>query len=473
MARRSPRLTTFLAAALLIVLVVASSAQAAPQVAAIPGKEAAPTTTASTSATPAPTAADPKPTNPAATAAPPAATSTAAPSPKPTSAPSNNNNSGPLPASALAKPVRGSCARRCVRKEVSAASPDEWSRYVAAIKKLNQGQGQGTTPYELLVQEHYDYASTSHGVDAFLPWHRYYLARLEQSLQKIDPNVCLLYWDWSRTSQNYKSHPVFSGTYMGSARPGCIPDGPFANWNTKQSGGKCVQREFNSATLAATQFIAGLMRESPKYTDFRTRYEAQCHAGPHVAVGGSMAVMSSPADPIFFLHHTFVDKAWADYTDLMSGGKYPEPNFAPAPWGVPASQLEKIQDWCYTYDSSPLQAETNVQKPSAIPDKFLEMNFKNVDQKVLAAIKNDTASVLGAVQDKIARNETADLVIPKRNVTEELKAIATTTALPSATETSTSEAAASSSSSGVVAAAHGDASMLALVVGAVAAMLAM
>ncbi|HEX5847186.1 MAG TPA: tyrosinase family protein, partial [Rhodoplanes sp.] len=29
-----------------------------------------------------------------------------------------------------------------------------------------------------------------------------------------------------------------------------------------------------------------------------------------------MAPMTSPNDPVFFLHHCFVDKAWADWQEV-------------------------------------------------------------------------------------------------------------------------------------------------------------
>ncbi|KAI9216386.1 hypothetical protein BC828DRAFT_337190, partial [Blastocladiella britannica] len=64
--------------------------------------------------------------------------------------------------------------------------------------------------YEALVQDHLNNVPTAHGVDAFFVWHRYFLARFEQTLQNIDPSICVPYWDWARTSQNYRAHPMFS-----------------------------------------------------------------------------------------------------------------------------------------------------------------------------------------------------------------------------------------------------------------------
>jgi Common central domain of tyrosinase len=35
------------------------------------------------------------------------------------------------------------------------------------------------------------------------------------------------------------------------------------------------------------------------------------HGLVHNAVGGTMATASSPAEPLFWLHHAFVDRLWA------------------------------------------------------------------------------------------------------------------------------------------------------------------
>ena len=38
------------------------------------------------------------------------------------------------------------------------------------------------------------------------------------------------------------------------------------------------------------------------------------HGGPHVYVGGQMGnVACSPSDPIFWMHHAFIDRIWEDF----------------------------------------------------------------------------------------------------------------------------------------------------------------
>ena len=58
---------------------------------------------------------------------------------------------------------------------------------------------------------------------------------------------------------------------------------------------------------------------SPRYQFFRPFLEGTPHPLPHVCLGGSdlgdMATLYSPNDPVFFLHHSFVDLIYALWQD--------------------------------------------------------------------------------------------------------------------------------------------------------------
>ena len=43
---------------------------------------------------------------------------------------------------------------------------------------------------------------------------------------------------------------------------------------------------------------------------FRSTLEGTPHANPHNLLGGHIRSFSSPADPLFFSHHAFIDKVW-------------------------------------------------------------------------------------------------------------------------------------------------------------------
>jgi len=56
---------------------------------------------------------------------------------------------------------------------------------------------------------------------------------------------------------------------------------------------------------------------------FRFTFEIGPHARPHLFVGGSEDTFASPDDPVFYLHHAFVDKVFAMWQECHN---YKDPN---------------------------------------------------------------------------------------------------------------------------------------------------
>jgi tyrosinase len=54
------------------------------------------------------------------------------------------------------------------------------------------------------------------------------------------------------------------------------------------------------------------------------------HNRVHVWVGGDMSPATSPNDPVFFLNHCFVDRAWAAWQARPGDRGYRPPDTAPA-----------------------------------------------------------------------------------------------------------------------------------------------
>lgn len=123
--------------------------------------------------------------------------------------------------------------------------------------------------------------------------------------------------------------PVWSTNLLGGSEPGlCIPDGPFANMRVTLPTPHCVRRGFTARTrqgmgsirLEEPSVLAELVSGRSNYSTFNDALEF-AHGAVHVAVGGALLdsnqgdmhfVRTSPNDPAFFVHHTYVDMLWAD-----------------------------------------------------------------------------------------------------------------------------------------------------------------
>lgn len=232
-----------------------------------------------------------------------------------------------------------------IRKNQANLTPPEKAAFVAAIRAL---KANGT--YDNFVRQHREAFLMSpndpaHNGPAFLPWHREYLRRFEAALQQVanDRNLGLPYWDW--TVDNSPNASLWGPDFMGGNGVGFdqrVTTGPFAfstgQWTlTVRDPGETadfLQRAFGAMgslptktqiddALEITPYdSAPWNRQSNVDTSFRQRLEGRIHNPGHMWVGGSMMAMSSPNDPVFWLHHCNIDRLWAVWQRAHPGEAY-------------------------------------------------------------------------------------------------------------------------------------------------------
>ncbi|MFE7130731.1 tyrosinase family protein [Streptomyces sp. NPDC057638] len=273
-----------------------------------------------------------------------------------------------------------------VRKNQANLSAAEKSAFVNAVLELKR---RGV--YDEFVTLHRTrfiqdmnpaYVRTGHNTPSFLPWHRQYLIAFERELRTIDASVSIPYWNWvidrSPTASPW-TPDLLGGGGLGTNFQ--VLDGPFAyatgNWPITV---QIDTHPFLRRTLGGTyplprqsdvdQAMAATVYDAPPWNEnspntFRNILEgnwgAFLHNQVHTWVGGQMAQPVSPNDPVFWLHHAFVDKLWADWQQLhpaspyLPNGTTPDAvdlNEAMAPWdgpgGVtPAQMLDHTPYYTY------------------------------------------------------------------------------------------------------------------------------
>jgi tyrosinase len=209
---------------------------------------------------------------------------------------------------------------------------------------------------------------------AFGPWHRQYLRMFELELQKVVPGVTVPYWDWSNHTQ--AKTKVFINDFMGKllqpnaqGNPQPMTTGffslngpnPAPAWLPANGIGWRIPTPLqeiqypasnpNRQTLQATlhrgstgqtwpptaaqiqhllqlnvnrpgyhkfwffwnQLEAGMPEVTPPFVEIPT------HNNAHRFIGGHMGGAFSPNDPIFWLHHSNVDRMWAQWQKFQQG----------------------------------------------------------------------------------------------------------------------------------------------------------
>ncbi len=334
-----------------------------------------------------------------------------------------------------------------IRKNQSKLSPGERTAFVNALLELKRRPSRLQNPtnsrYDDYVYFHISSMESmtssspgwAHMGPAFLPWHRYLLRQLELDLQMINPNVTIPYWDWTvdRSPDSGVPGSPWTDDFMGGNgdpnKNNQVTTGPFLGEKWKltifdegEPQNSNLRRDFgtfpNADQLPTSEEVENCLKETPFYIapwraaedlntlsnptspSFANRLEGwygpgSIHNKVHLWVGGnskgSMYWMSSPNDPIFFLHHCNIDRLWARWqADHPNEGYHPTGigqeigtkghnlNDSMEPWGgsvTPAKTLD-IYALGYTYD-------TDVASLSEISN-HLSQRFTRTDRIIVS-----------------------------------------------------------------------------------------
>jgi len=346
------------------------------------------------------------------------------------------------------------------RMNINALSPEELSRYRAAIAKMKSYDSfyQDERSFGYWARVHAN--QCQHGWEEFLTWHRVYLYHFEQQLQDIDPTVTVPYWDWTDNYQADVPASIFDTTQSDpSAKTdnGIVP-AAFRCWidqaglDRLKAGGKVpadvlgaldgvLNQQFNSGLrlflgakidygknpvsdraildelgvinplwhrlrwpggdqnlifeayptpedvqriLQLTNFFS--FGSGPMNNHFFGALE-NIHnlihnfsggANPNYQMGhnpwdrdgepqsGDMVQAGVTAyDPIFWGHHSNVDRLWAEWQSLHPGVEPDDPSAVLPPWSLSVGDTFNIADFGYEYLKSAHLYQTNNQVPMA------------------------------------------------------------------------------------------------------------
>ncbi|PBP27391.1 tyrosinase [Diplocarpon rosae] len=230
----------------------------------------------------------------------------------------------------------GSCTaeRLSIRKEWRSLTPVEKKAFVdaelCAMALPNKTSLPGsTTRFEDFQAAH---QRGTMNIAQFLPWHRM-LLHAHESVLKNECNYTgtIPFWDEAidAASGNFFQSDMWSDQYFGgngSPDDNCVRTGAFANRTMHvgpftQTTDYCFNRKFNQ-TAGLTLGVRSHTDACYKYeaTDFDTFYKCLAkdpHIAGHRATGGVMVdVNSSPGDPLFYLHHCFLDRLYWQWQQI-------------------------------------------------------------------------------------------------------------------------------------------------------------
>ncbi|KAF1928176.1 Di-copper centre-containing protein [Didymella exigua CBS 183.55] len=222
------------------------------------------------------------------------------------------------------------------------------------------------------VGTHLNQTLTIHYTGTFLAWHRYFIWQYEQALRnECGYTGYQPYWNWAKTAiTGLENSPMLDGSdhsmsgngefipgrgnviLGGNGLPeiaipagsggGCVTSGPFkdmkvnlgpialglTNGSTVSNGDglaynpRCLKRDltdYSNKKWANATSIVSLIVGNEDIESFQMQMQGVpgsgnigVHGGGHYSIGGDPGrdLFISPGDPLFYLHHGMIDRAW-------------------------------------------------------------------------------------------------------------------------------------------------------------------
>ena len=147
-----------------------------------------------------------------------------------------------------------------IRRNYLDLSVAEREILAAAFNHVNEA---GLIDTHAVTHENY-FQQGIHWRPQFLPWHRYFLRKLELALQEFDGSVMLPYWDWTGNDSRDIDVGAWESIFGGRDNIGGKFD---TGWNYSRNGGDSdwdlpnlahIMTELNTGTFADYRKLEGL-----------------------------------------------------------------------------------------------------------------------------------------------------------------------------------------------------------------------
>jgi tyrosinase len=180
--------------------------------------------------------------------------------------------------------------------------------------------------YKNLAERMWDTCQSHDGQreDFFLPWHRMYVSYFEQIIRQVsgNPKFTLPYWDYTDPKKQAipeefrkPGDPVWGSLYRST------------RWPNVNAGGNVTQSDNGNggAALTLSCMTSNIYSKSQTDAGFCANLDQEPHGALHDDVGndqGMASIQWAANDPVFWIHHSNVDRIWASWN--FAGGKNPD-----------------------------------------------------------------------------------------------------------------------------------------------------
>lgn len=224
----------------------------------------------------------------------------------------------PIPLNAVSFKARYGAEPLMVRKDVNRITQAEINAIKVGIIKMKalpytdptswayQAAIHGTTATDNLPS--WNMCHRPGEADFFLAWHRMYCYFFERILRAKSGRqyLTLPYW-------NYQNNPALPAAYRDKSLGNPLYD---ATRNANINNGAALPSSIMTAFVNSLNITT--------FYDFQNNMNSGPHGSVHTSISGNMAVVTTAAkDPVFWLHHSNIDRLWEVWLNKCGGRANP------------------------------------------------------------------------------------------------------------------------------------------------------
>ena len=248
-----------------------------------------------------------------------------------------------------------------IRKDWSSLSPTERAWYATAVgemKKITQKDPNDPRGWQYQANVHgvsggvppalkNFWAQCQHQSYFFLSWHRMYIYYFEEILRAVTstPGATLPYWNYTDTPdvastralpEEFWKVTTNNPLYVERRNPLINRGGSVPKSDVLYEGAYQYTDFYSAGTtvaggVALALAFGGYPTGPVHFSTYNGQLENQPHNLVHVKVGGLMGnPNTAAADPIFWLHHSNIDRLWEGWLAQGGGRHNPLPGESPA-----------------------------------------------------------------------------------------------------------------------------------------------
>ncbi len=249
----------------------------------------------------------------------------------------------------------------------------------------------------------------------FLPWHKLYVAHFEKIIRKYsaDPKFALPYWD-------YEKFPTLPDRFQAGAQGSLYEQARLTSLNR----GKPI----TDNALNTIRQDSNALQDIVDYATYNNQINHGLHDFLHDYIGGTATIYnkvynrnvsaglmgnvpSAAFDPIFWVHHTNVDRLWQQWVNDHPGQnitlaelnsvrwpyRFFQNNGAPINYSM-AQVLAAIEAPDYVYDN---QVNASATSAKAIPQRLEEHTITSIPLNIVATGSGPANSTLNLADEKL------------------------------------------------------------------------